>query len=489
MNQPEVLTITPAEPTRRLGRRRYRLVALAILVVGIVAGFFWYDSVNVEERLRQAIAETEQLDPHWTFPDVEAQRRVIPDEENSIVLLMSVRQLLPRPTPKEALQLYEDLEKLAPAKQLNAQQMAAVKEHVGKATQAIERARQLADMPHGRYALAYTPDLISTMLPHCEALTAAQTWLWLDIWARIQDTDLDGAMGSGKALFNCARAMGDEPFPISQMVRMVRERQALHALERILAHGEPSEPSLADFQRMLEEEEAYPSLLIAARGERAVMDALMRKLEAGELKLSNLRRAMGFARGFRTRYAWVDDVVEIFSPSSVKNDHAALLRHMTQCVEAARLPVEDQDPAFATIEKQRKDLPSLASFLFPFLGQVAQTYKQSRAELRCAAAAIAAERYRRQHGEWPRSLDALVPAFLSQMPLDPYDKCVLRMKRIEDGLVIYAIGPDLQDNDGYLTRTHPPPPGSDVGFRLWDVPARRQPPEPVIETPEQESPP
>jgi hypothetical protein len=43
--------------------------------------------------------------------------------------------------------------------------------------------------------------------------------------------------------------------------------------------------------------------------------------------------------------------------------------------------------------------------------------------------------------------------------------------------MIYAVGPDLVDNGGKLHLSANPR-GTDLGFRLWDVPARRQLPLP-----------
>jgi hypothetical protein len=48
---------------------------------------------------------------------------------------------------------------------------------------------------------------------------------------------------------------------------------------------------------------------------------------------------------------------------------------------------------------------------------------------------------------------------------------------MDNGVVIYSIGPDRQDNGGTLDN-NPHKVGTDVGFRLWSVPQRRQPPKP-----------
>jgi hypothetical protein len=48
---------------------------------------------------------------------------------------------------------------------------------------------------------------------------------------------------------------------------------------------------------------------------------------------------------------------------------------------------------------------------------------------------------------------------------------------LDDGVVIYSVGADGKDNGGKLDK-NPTKDGTDRGFRLWDVPKRRQPPKP-----------
>ena len=73
--------------------------------------------------------------------------------------------------------------------------------------------------------------------------------------------------------------------------------------------------------------------------------------------------------------------------------------------------------------------------------------------------ALAAERYRLAHGDWPGTLEDLVPEYLDEVPIDPYDDGKpLKMVRHKDRLVVYGIGEDGDDNGGTLDRW----------FGLWD---------------------
>jgi hypothetical protein len=108
---------------------------------------------------------------------------------------------------------------------------------------------------------------------------------------------------------------------------------------------------------------------------------------------------------------------------------------------------------------------------------------------------LAAERYRRTHGRWPGSLDDLVPGLLSQVPTDPYDGNPLRYRRLADGVVIYAVGPDGHDDGGKLDRTGfalrqgGESKGVDLGVRLWDPDRRRRPAPAPPPTPGPQQPP
>ena len=51
-------------------------------------------------------------------------------------------------------------------------------------------------------------------------------------------------------------------------------------------------------------------------------------------------------------------------------------------------------------------------------------------------------------GDLPAYLDVLVPQFLANVPLDPFDGQPLRFKRLDQGYVVYSIGRDGRDGGG-----------------------------------------
>ncbi len=89
---------------------------------------------------------------------------------------------------------------------------------------------------------------------------------------------------------------------------------------------------------------------------------------------------------------------------------------------------------------------------------------------------VAFERFRLVQRRWPDSIDELAPQFLADIPVDPFTARALVLKRLNDGLTIYALGSDQTDNGGQFHRRGGDEPGYDLGYRVWDEGVRGQPP-------------
>src|SRR5262249_10196567 len=167
-----------------------------------------------------------------------------------------------------------------------------------------------------------------------------------------------------------------------------------------------------------------------------------------------------------------------------KNQRAAMLRILTQFVETAKLPPEQQPEKYKKLDAEIQKHGLFVRLWLPGLSLYAADSQVNLARLRCAIVAVAAERYRRAHGAWAASLEALVAGgLLKGAPADPYDGAPLRYQVRDDRVVIYSVGPDLQDNGGTFKSKTGAPPGFDLGLTLWNVEQRRLPPLPTAEPP------
>lgn len=230
---------------------------------------------------------------------------------------------------------------------------------------------------------------------------------------------------------------------------------------------------LAELQKRLEAEEPAPILLFATRGERAMSNHYFENLRSGNIGPNPVSGAIG-GGGAGALLDWV-----AMLPGFVSSQQAGCLRFMNKLVEIARLPPEEWPPRFAQIRAEIPNLPVLARLLAPAMDKIAEACRRNHATLRCAIVGIAMERYRRDKGQWPESLAELVPAgYLKAVPIDPFDGKPIRLKRLADGWLIWAIGMDGIDHGGTFDRQKMYVAGNDIVFQLWDAAARRQPPPP-----------
>jgi hypothetical protein len=453
------------------------LAGAVVLVVGAVAVDV-YRFASARRELAAAIAETYRQDPGWRFEDLEAQRRLPPAEQNAALQVLKVKSLLPPRWPSrpagpedEDPGVVDDvLRDLPPERQLDERQVRQLRADLERARPALAQARKLADMPEGRYSVAWTADIISTPCPWTDAVYSTRPLLQLDALLHDQDGDPDGALISARALLNVGRSLGDEPFFHGPVSRSGCRREAVRAVERTLAQGQPSERALATAQESVAREQAVPLLPPYFRGERAEMHVFLTRVDEGKNRISELgcvptRGPAAYAETWLGR------------PNALHVD-ARYLRSMNEAVEIARLPLEQQYPLYREWRRQRGDVEKVGDGFTLGDGRPEGALLRDHALLRSGLVALAAERYRREHGDWPRALADLVPGYLPAVPLDPFDGQPLRYRRTESGAVIYSVGEDGRDAGGDPT----PPPGEwvrrDVVFTLWDVARRGQPPEP-----------
>src|SRR5438034_11520620 len=79
-------------------RRKWLIIAVIILVpIGVLIGTYFYVISKGRAELREALAEVDRLDPHWTLKELEERRVTPPDEQNSALRVLAAKAILPGP--------------------------------------------------------------------------------------------------------------------------------------------------------------------------------------------------------------------------------------------------------------------------------------------------------------------------------------------------------------------------------------------------------
>lgn len=92
----------------------------------------------------------------------------------------------------------------------------------------------------------------------------------------------------------------------------------------------------------------------------------------------------------------------------------------------------------------------LLTVLTPSVDATVHRYKETVADHHAAMLLCALHLHAREQGELPDTLDALVPAYLDEVPADPFDNQPFRY--LPDQARIYSIGRNRADNGGSILR-------------------------------------
>ncbi len=478
-------TAAKTKPRKRWYRSPTRWLTLLLLftLVGAVGGAYVWQIV-AERRLQAALDRAVELDGVWTWDDMQEQRAEIPDGQNAALQLEIALNLLP-PDWSGDDGIARDARDLAPATALTDEQRARVFKELHRLTKALAEARGLAPLSTGRFPPRPQEEWLTGQRSDATTRAAiAAKLLTLDAILQAHDKNLGQALASTRAALVAGRSVGDDPDSSQQAQRLACQRLACQTLERVLAQGEADDPSLAAAQKLFADESMQPAAVHYQRGYRAWVKAVREaKQEApAEAEEGDDEEAWKLPPTLQRLVPYADDARQWLARGWHLENEALETETLTAAVEVAKLPLDEQPAALEELVDRTNRLRSESWPQWRYLKglmavgpaiQVAQGFQASQTRLRCAATALAAERYRLVNGHWPHSFEEMAE-FLPEVPLDPYDGQPLRMRKTDDGLVIYSIGRDKIDDNGIFDAKGTNRPGTDIVMRLWDVDKRRQ---------------
>jgi hypothetical protein len=366
------------------------------------------------------------------------------------------------------------LKKVAPNAKFDDQMAADLRAELAALAPALEEARKVASFPTGRYEVKFERNPYMTLLPHAQKARNVGSLLVLDVAMKTNEKNTAGALASFRALWNTGRSMDDEPFLISQLVRIALVNLSLDSLERLLARSTLKSEELQALALMLQqvEEEAPKLLYNAARMERASVGKMIELIANGELDLHQLEGGGQGGESFVERIiSW-----PLVQPLA-RYGEAPTLEMMTRYMKDLRLPPAKRRQELESMERELKQMkadvhknPEMvpALLLIPALTKVVQAFDREATTLACARVALAVERYRLAHNRWPDKLEDLLPTELTRIPDDPFGTGKLHYRRVPEGVVIYSVGIDGIDNQGAIDRENYYKKDTDIGYRLWD---------------------
>jgi hypothetical protein len=451
----------------------------AVLLLGCAVlfpvAFVYWERRQAFNELQAVLAEIDRTDPGWRLEDLEAARRVVPDDHNSALIVLEAHRKLPAEWYSEAV---DELAKTPPPSNLPDTVLKQVRGELQTVQQAAVAARKLIDYPEGRFAIAYSPDAITTNIEHVQITRTIMTILNLDVHASLADDQIGTAFRSVLAMLNAGRAVGDEPIMMTQLVRMQVQLQSVWCMERVLGHGELGETELKAAQEAMDVEASQRLFLIGMRGSRAAGHRLFWWLADEAPSISTAVDTLGLQRPERSP-TWRDRFDDFFFTRAVYRSHAWVIQFDSDVINAAlegELEFLRRSEGF---DERRKETAVAAlqdrdlRFAILFSGgafKLAEAEQRADTLLDCARVAMATERFRLKHRRWPTSTEELTAEkLLGAVPNDRFNGRPLRMRRTDNGLVIFSAGNDGQYAGDALDRLEDFDPNQlRMEFRLWD---------------------
>ena len=325
--------------------------------------------------------------------------------------------------------------------------------------------------------------LLRTSRVNFVALRIAAQWLAAISVSDLHEGRVEEALQNLESEAALARLYRDEYSLVAQMIRIAIANLGLSATWEALQAPGWTEPQLARLQRAWEPVDLLEALEKGYLGTRAVgadlRDGLRgpqsRQVWAAVLPAGS---GSGSARAPFERALRDGVLLPAYKLTSMDRDELFYLQTMQHYIEAARLlkahrSWKETKPKLDGIAAQaNRTLSSPASrvrylisaMAIPNYAKADQTAVHAETERQMTIAAIALERYRLAHGQWPERLENLVPEFLSVLPYDPMSGQPLHYRlKPQDGFVLYSVGDDGSDDGG------DPTPSSPGKFDFWQA--------------------
>jgi hypothetical protein len=472
----------------KLGRVvRNRWVRLPLLTWGVylllAAAFLGVDrhvrQARGQEELRAVTTRLDASDPKWRWKDVEESRQLLAEADNSAIVFARLEAVIPKgvrtyPTRRNGSTLI--LADFPPNRVLDEEAAQLVEASLQGTKEASPYLRKLATMPAGRRSLIPTPDLVSSSWDIQVTEFRILDYLKVALESSIRRQASGRSTDILLVTLNLGRMHGDEPLLRSQLSRMSADRTAVSSLERALGLGMES-GELARLQAEFELEATGDWYHVAVRGQRATAYEFGEAIKHGRLPLHDVLSLSSWCGNRAPKYLELIDEWRV--RPSLPGDVAACIEALTQYEKLADLPEHLQLAAAANLvapldPHDRRFTASLLAIVPALLEGSLHT----RALLRCAVVALAAEQHRLSTGSWPVDLAEIPASILRKIPLDPFTGKPISLVTRGDGITVYSAGFDGKDDAGAVEKLWNEP-NADLGVRLYDADQRRLPPLPV----------
>jgi hypothetical protein len=324
----------------------------------------------------------------------------------------------------------------------------AVLELLDRHALTIKLLREAATLPDCRFEHDYARPSISMLLPELSKARTAANILRLHARSELSQGHVESALIDVNSLFHLSRCVGTEPIIISFMVSLSIQGVAIRTLEEVLP-AVSKQDQLRGLQ-IGDADDDVRMMVRSFRGEEAFGLSTLGDIGSGRMTLTDLQALLdspsSSARPFVPNSAAV--LLRVFFMSDDVDAYRQLHDGYQQVGKRPYFQAKDEALNLEQSQLRIHRHGLLTSQIAPAISHVLQVGARAHANLLDARVAIAAARYRLDHGGLPTTLVELIPEYLDEIPVDPFDGKPLRFSQANGNWTVYSVGPDGKDDSG-----------------------------------------
>ncbi len=442
---------TPVQRTLRLSA--FLVVGMALTVLVGFGALRWYNTRLWDEQLRLH----REAGLPTTVEDLEAMYPPIPDEQNGAIEFLAAADAAASMVWDEPL-----MDRLPIAGQVQVDgnrtlytgdQIAAMREYLSLNADALNLLHAGAAKPDAWYEQDFENIHSGAFLTKLGKMRSLARIAAVAVAVAAHDGDGDRVVEEARAGFALARSLQRIPDATPLMVSRAlagivtqefERAMRLGALEdRHLAALEAELASLGDYRLMRRGIKKWGADVVQSA------DSSMYSVLLGQEFASRVTPGIDVSKRVEESLETIGEFL-VSASSFSRGITAASLQALRTWLDTYDMSPENVD---AYIEQERNDHPyetflltliiPETSWMHPARHMMSQNY------IDLMRARLQIERYRLRHGDWPDTLNDLVPEFADAVPLDVWDNTPLIYHRQGAGFRLYALGRDRDDDNGH----------------------------------------
>jgi len=428
------------EKERKKPRRRFKVLYVFLIILFVFIGLYCLYRYRLKSLLASRIDEIQAAGFPATCQELDEWYSIPEDVNNAADILMDAFLLyIEWNDTNNPLPVIGEGKIPGRSEQFSAKNLELIAEHLEKNKKYFELLHKGINIQHCRYPVDFRM-VSGVVMPQLRELRTAARNLQLEVYWYAEQDQTEAALNSIEDIFRLADTLSREPTMISQLVQIALKGLAISTIERVSNRTEFTEPQLIRLQEILSKAIDADMMYYGFVGERCFYVSVYK---------DGTKALFDFYYG--TNRFWDLVFIPYYISGLAEQDTIILVDVMTKCIKALKLPEEERLRKVQAIEAKVDDLSRihiLAHMLVPAASRCVILELRMNANLDAALIATTVKRYRLANGVYPDTLTQLIPNYLEEVPVDPFDGNDIRYKQLNPGFVVYSIGEDLVDNGG-----------------------------------------